>query len=500
MFIGFFLSLFLALKSTFVFSSDRDYQGPCWKVQAPVIQWAQKEGKKTLSQEKRWRFLFEKIHTLIQESGCIGETEGKAIAWELEFLLYQAGFTQARVSWESKDGLFRFDPGHLCSISYHSDTALEGHYWNIFPLQTGDIFQQHTLDYVFYSLRRTPSISGGATLSPEGDLLFSWKQQKPWRAQFWMENTGSGQGGGMRFENDHFLLLNDLLSFHATGTHYPKQHKTFGNNQSASFQYTIPFRWWLIYFESRYHHYEQQLLGSSSGGAYRYRGRRYEQIFTLSRMLFFRFNRQFTAFAQGERRSIEGWLEDYPLQERVQQAYAGSVGVRYQGTVGERAFFLESTYRQSDILSQTLLTTVSYQQPWAFSQGILSYQTDWRGQWHLGDLPEQDFFVLTGPNGVRGFGRMAEVGSDSGWVWSQDLYWRPRQLMACTFYGGLDIGSLAGSLFPERGGDYLMGMGVGVKGEGSLWSYSFSLGHVLKKPKTLSVSPVTVLWKVQINI
>ncbi len=458
---------------------------------------------------------------------CLGAGGVNLTMKRIQNAIIARGYVTTRVLAEAQDlssGILVLTviPGRIGTIMFAEGTSARANAWNAMPATSGDLLNLRDTEQALENFKRVPTAEADIQITPatavdatlgESDLLVIWKQKRPARISFSMDNSGSkGTGkyqGNIALSLDNLLSLNDV--FYANLTH------NLGDGESAShgskgntLNYSLPFGYWMLGLTNSEYDYHQTVAGTNV--PYRYLGESRTNELRLSRLVHRDAQRKTTIWGSLWTRSSENFIDDTEVELQRRRMAGWEVGINHREFFAATTLDLNASYRRGtgahaalpapeeavgEGTSRAAIITASAQLyvPFAFYDQALSYASTLRAQWNRTPLVPQDRFSIGGRYTVRGFDGEHILSAERGWTFRNEL---GLNLGASgqQLYTGVDAGQVSGPASDYLVGRFLVGAVVGIRGGYQWLSYDWSWGTPLQKPNRLDTASLTSAFTV----
>lgn len=462
---------------------------------------------------------------------CLGVKSIEILQKRLQNAVIARGFVTSRVLITNQnlaDGALEFEPvaGRVDQLVEEPQNTGQVDLAAALPGGPGELLNLRDVEQALDNLQRVPTVTADLQIAPgttpgSSNLALSWKQSKPWRLGFSLDDAGNDTTGryqvGATLSADNPFGLSDLA--------YVSLSKGLGGSEGASpkgshsiaVHYSVPVGYWLYRANANHNTYQQTVVGAFD--QYRYAGLSDNFNVGIDRVLL-RDNRQIlTAQWDLKRRASRNDIDDTEILVQRRVVTSLEFGLSHRLYLGRSVVQSELGYRQGikalgsleapeeafgEGTSRMRLATaaVTLQTPWAISeQQTLRYAGSLRLQKHLTRLTPQDRFSIGGRYSVRGFDNAASLTAESGIVWRNELQWTMKDMPYAMPYLGLDFGQVSGPSTANLPGKRLIGAVLGLRGYiDGLWEglqYDIFYGRPVSKPAELKASPST--WGFTLN-
>jgi len=407
-------------------------------------------------------------------------------------------------------------PGRIHSIRFTDDSGKRATEFNAMPAAPGDILNLRDIEQGLENFKRVPTADANIQITPaegkdvkpgESDLVIAWKQERPFRLNLSIDNSGSQYTGRYlgtaTVSWDDPLALNDLLYLslsHDLGGGESGSHGT----HSYTAHYEVPLGYWLLGLTASSYRYHQSVAGAN--GPIIYAGTSENQEAALSRVMQ-RDSRGKTtlsvkAWRQASRNFIDdtevlvqrrvegGWELDLGRTQSIGQASLdGQIGYK-KGTGAFGALTApEQQFGEGTGRFELISADLKLNAPFQWGSQRIRYVSEWRGQYNRTPLVLLDRFAIGGMYTVRGFNGDQQLIADRGWLWRNELAFAIGQ-SGQEIYGALDHGQVGGASAASLVGTSLTGAALGWRGSLAKpkLQYDLFVGAPVKKPRFMDAS------------
>lgn len=391
----------------------------------------------------------------------------------------------------------------------------------LLSLSSGDVLNLRAVEQALEHMHRLPSVKAELEIQPSptpmhSHLSLSWKQTRPWRVAYSLDDAGSDSTGryqhGLNLAWDNPLGLSDLTYVHLTTSQGGAEGPTPKGSQSVAFHYSVPYDQWLLSLNAHASQYHQTVLGAFEN--YEYSGNSESFDVGLSRVVW-RDSQQVWSINSGlVRRASKNFIDDTEIEVQRRVTSALQLGFAHRFHWGENTLNTQYQFRQGlDALgalpapedafgegtSQMSVSSLSSQlaMPLAWMGWQWRYDTSLRLQLHHTPLTPQDRFSIGGRYTVRGFDNNSTLVGDSGLLWRNDWGLKHPNWPALGAYIGLDMGQVMGPSSKSQAGKQLVGSALGMRGEWRGLRYDVFYGRALQHPKGMKVPTGTTGFSMQ---
>lgn len=385
------------------------------------------------------------------------------------------------------------------------------------PVRRGELLNLRDIEQGLENLRRLPTVEAGIDIVPGGqmgqsDLQVRWQQQRWWRFNFAVDDSGSKATGkylgtlGLSLDNP--LRLSDTLALNYSRNLLPgkKQrsqsgHSGRGRSDNYAANYSMPLGYWTLELGANRYYYDQAVAGQTR--TYHYQGTSTQEQANLSRTLYRNARHKVEASVGLWQKTNKSYVDDAEItvQRRRQGGWqAGITHTAYLGTgnlqsslnykKGTGAFSSlpapEAAWGEGTSRFAIWTGDVNWQQPFTLGQQTFIWNSRLHGQWTDDRLTPVDRLSIGGRYNVRGYNGEITLSGDKGAYLRNDLQWRYRGQHGV--YLALDGGHVSGPSTARLPGKTLLGGALGLKGRWDArgaWHYDFFIGTPLHHPDAM---------------
>lgn len=414
-------------------------------------------------------------------------------------------------------------PGRIRQVRFTEDSDTYALRYSAMPAREGNVLDLRDIEQGLENLQRLPSVDATVELHPgnhpgESDIVITRKQEKMWRVNLWVDNTGTESAGknqgGMMLALDNPLALSDLFYVTATRDLLFTDAKA-STNYSA--HYSVPFGYWQLVFTGSKYNYVQTV--ALLNGDARYKGRSENITMQLSNVLYRNTSGKTTLNYGVDLRQTRNFIQETEIENQKRRTSSWRVGLTHRqyfasaildvggsyqrGTRWFGAIPAFEEYRDRDgggyatALSRILQLSASLTLPFSMGEQQFQLHSEYLRQLSATPLTPQDQFSIGNRWSVRGFDGERTLNSDDGWYLRNTLSWQtplPQQQL----YIGADYGRVDGHNRSELIGRTLAGGVIGLKGGyyPAGLSYDFAVGTPLSKPDGFKTDNAVVNFSV----
>jgi hemolysin activation/secretion protein len=470
----------------------------------------------------------------LKQPQCMGAKSINLDLKQIQNRIIAAGYITTRVvvgNQNLKQGqlIYTLIPGRLRALKLSPTSASQqpdpSQLWNVYPADPDGLLNLRRLEQALENMKRVPTVDANIQIAPsdkvtdldslgDSDAWVSWRQSKPFRLRFTLDDSGTRQIGkylgGVTLSWDNPLHLND--QFYINYTHdvfdtrrlFEGESGSHGTNGYTGF-YSIPLGFYLLTLTSSQNNYHQTVAGNVQN--YIYSGDSENRQIKLSNVLY----RDATSTTSG---SLGGWFEgshnfiDYTQVDIQRRRTVGwDIGLNQQNHFGTSLLEVNANYRQGTGALNAIPAPeqaidegtsrlkvfnadADLKMPFNVGQQYFLYDLTSRVQWSSTPLPYPDRFSIGGRYTVRGFDGSVMLAGDRGQLVRNDLAWVYNP-SGQALYIGLDGGHVSGQSTTQLPGKTLVGSALGVRGGYKGWSYDVFMGWPLAKSEDFKASGVT---------
>jgi hemolysin activation/secretion protein len=445
---------------------------------------------------------------------CLGAEGVGIVIKRVQNAVIARGFVTTRIlagPQDLKSGVLTLTliPGRIRAVRFSESSDGRGNAWTAVPASPGDILNLRDIEQALENFKRVPTAEADIQIEEakdagsqpgQSDLVISYKQALPFRASFFVDDSGSKATGkfqgGVTLSYDNWWTLNDLF--------YVSLNKDLGGGEAGSrgtrgttVHYSLPLGYWTLGATVSDSRYFQSVAGANQD--YVYRGTSSNAEVKLSRLVYRDASRKTTLSLKAFQRRSNNFIDDteVEVQRRVVGGWELAAGHKEfigQATLegnlaykrGTGAFgslpapeepFGEGTSRFAVVNADANLTV-----PFKIAEQGLRYSAMWRLQHDRTPLTPQDRFAVGGRYTVRGFDGESSLSAERGWLLRNEL----STALGATgqeVYIGLDHGEVGGPSSEFLVGKRLTGAVIGVRGSFKKLQYDAFIGTPVKKPE-----------------
>jgi hemolysin activation/secretion protein len=390
------------------------------------------------------------------------------------------------------------------------DTAL--------PLSTGDILNLRDVEQGLENLKRVPTAEADFQLVPgdaEGEsvILVSWKQGRPFRLSFSVDDSGSEYTGkylgNTTLSLDNVLAFSDL--FYATvGTNL--EHDVPYGNKSRSFYYSLPVGYWEFTVTSSSYTYHQKVAGYLTD--YVYSGKNRQTNLEAARVIQRGARSKTTVRFAGFVNESRNYIDDTEIEVQHRRMGGWEAGIGHRRYLGALTLDADVTYHRGtgafgaqaapeEAIDEgtsrpaILYLNVRGQYPFQLAGENFRYIGQWRQQQAFDKLVARDGFSIGGRYTVRGYDGDMTLSADNGWVFRNELGWAWGD-SGQEMYAGLDYGHVWGPRDEYLLGQTLGGATLGLRGAFKGFNYDLFASAPVRRPKNFPgeemLTGFSVIW------
>jgi hemolysin activation/secretion protein len=444
---------------------------------------------------------------------CLGSQGINLVMKRLQNALIAGGYTTSRViatTQNLQNGILQLTlvPGHIAAIRLQGAQPSAINLAASLPLAPGDLLNLRAIEQGLENLKRVPTVEADIQIAPaqhahaqpgDSDLLLNWRQHKPWRLSFGVDDSGSRQTGKLMasatLSLDNLLRLSDLLYF-SHSQDLGGGISGIRGTYSKTAHYSFPIQNWLWSLTTTQSHYYQQVVGINQ--SYIYSGDSQNHEIKWTRLLVRTGRSKTQAWTSAWLNSSRNFIEDTEIliQNRRSAGWAAGVSrVDYLGSAslstnlayrrGTGAFDAQPAPEEFSGMGTARLGVVSaaaqLSLPFAALSQSLRYDLAWRAQWNRTALTPIDRFSIGGRYTVRGFDGQNTLSAERGWLLRNDFSWSLPPLMG-ELYLGLDYGEVGGPSSVYLLGTRLAGAVLGWRGRIRQLSFDLFAGQPISRP------------------
>ncbi|MGL4860754.1 MAG: ShlB/FhaC/HecB family hemolysin secretion/activation protein [Enterobacteriaceae bacterium] len=403
-----------------------------------------------------------------------------------------------------KVGEIRYAPG--------SDTYAQ--LYSTFPLRKGDLLDLRALEQGMENLQNAPYVQAKAQIVPsqnsgESDIVISREQQKFWRLNTSVDNSGSKSTG--LYQGNIGLTLGNVLSLsdmlYMTVGHDLHRHNKDFQSRNYYLYYAVPWGYWSLIASYGFDSYWQKLPRSTYSGET-------ENVTVKLERLLHRNNRQRTSIWYGiQARNSRNFVNDAELSLQRRNTANWKIGLVHRHFIRSSTLSLAGTYQRgtrwfgaepapeerrktATALSKILTYSISWSLPLQIKNEVFAYRLNYQRQMSHTPLTKPEWFSIGGRWTVRGFDGENKLSASDGWYLRNEFSWvlpKARQ----SFYLGLDYGKVKGhGAQSYRTGRHMAGAVVGLRGNLRQLNYDFFVGWPLSKPDKFKTDDSTIGFQV----
>ncbi|EHM56019.1 ShlB/FhaC/HecB family hemolysin secretion/activation protein [Cardiobacterium valvarum] len=399
------------------------------------------------------------------------------------------------------------------------------------PVRRGELLNLRDIEQGLENLRRLPTVEAGIDIVPGGqmgqsDLQVRWQQQRWWRFNFAVDDSGSKATGkyvgtlGLSLDNP--LRLSDTLALNYSRNLLPgkKQrsrsgHSGRGRSDNHAANYSLPLGYWTLELGANRYYYDQAVAGQTR--TYHYQGTSTQEQANLSRTLYRNARHKLEASVGVWQKTSKSYVDDAEItvQRRRQGGWqAGITHTAYLGTgnlqsslnykKGTGAFSSlpapETAWGEGTLRFAIWTGDVNWQQPFTLGQQTFIWNSRLHGQWTDDRLTPVDRLSIGGRYNVRGYNGEITLSGDKGAYLRNDLQWRYRGQHGV--YLALDGGHVSGPATARLPGKTLLGGALGLKGRWDArgaWQYDIFIGTPLHQPDTMNADKIVGGFNINYN-
>lgn len=392
--------------------------------------------------------------------------------------------------------------------------------FNTIPIKHGELLSLRDVEQGLENLRRLPNVQANIDIVPgnvqgQSDLQISWQQERWYRFNFSMDDSGSKATGkymgtlGVSLDNP--LRLSDSLSLNYSRNLLPGQRQTSltghsgrGWTDNYSLNYSVPLGYWEIDLGSNRYYYDQAVAGQTL--TYHYQGISTQHQANLNRTIYRDAHSKLDVNAGIWQKTNKSFVDDSEISVQRRRQGGWQAGLRHVfyfqlGSLQSSLNFKKGTGAFSALpapeaalgegTSRFIIWTadINWQQPFTWSEQTFIWNSRLHGQWTDNRLTPVDRMSIGGRYNVRGFNGEITLSGDKGWYLRNDLQWRYRPNHAVYF--ALDGGGVSGPSTRNLPGRNLVGTALGVRGQWDMhgkWNYDAFIGTSLYQPKGMNAN------------
>jgi len=454
---------------------------------------------------------------------CLGTAGVNVVLSRVQNALISAGFVTSRVVAAPQDlraGTLALVlvPGRIRAIRFGDPAAgaaaVSTSYRSAIPARPGDLLNLRDVEQGLENFKRVPTAEADIQMVPgsnpgESDLVVAWRQGRPWRLSFAVDDGGSEATGKYQanatLSVDNPLGVHDLFYASVSNDLNGKGQAGSRGTRGHALHYSLPFGYWLLAASANDYDYRQSVAGASQ--SYLYSGTSANVDLKLSRVLYRDAVRKVGMSLRAFQRTSKNYIEDTEVEVQRRRMGGFELGLNGKQFVGSatvnasvalkrgtgafgRIAAPEEMFGEGTSRPRLINADVSLSLPFTIEGGKFDYQGSWRAQWNRTPLVPQDRFAIGGRYTVRGFDGESSLSAEHGWLVRNDFAWNPAGT-AQQLYLGIDYAEVGGPSSKLLLGTRLGGAVVGLRGQWTGVQYDLFIGKPLTKHHRFQTSAVT---------
>ena len=453
---------------------------------------------------------------------CLGGTGINVVLARVQNALIAQGYVTTRVVAAPQDLLggiltLVLVPGRVRAVRFapaKGGATSPARYWNAVPARPGDVINLRDIEQALENFKRVPTAEADIELLPgaapgESDLLIKWRQDRRWRFNLSIDDSGSDATG--RYQGNATLSLDNPLGlqdlFYVSVSHDLNRAPSAGSRgtRGHAAHYSVPYGYWLLALSGGESAYRQTVVGASQNYVYGGTSRNLEA--KLSRVLYRDATRKVGAFARAYQRNSGNDIDHTQIEVQRRRMGGFELGLTDKEFVGPATLEANLAYKRGTGAFGTLaapeelfgegssrprIITADFglTLPFELGGGRFDYQGNLRAQWNRSTLIAQDRFAIGGRYTVRGFDGVASLSAERGWLTRNELGWSPAGT-GQQLYLALDYAQVGGPGAADLAGTRLGGAALGLRGQLLGAQYDVFAGRPFAKPARFQTAAVT---------
>jgi hemolysin activation/secretion protein len=371
------------------------------------------------------------------------------------------------------------------------------------PISKGDILNIRDIEQGLENLKRAPTVTADIQLLPgdeegESEIVITWRQGRPFRVFFSMDDSGSEYTG--RYQGTATLSLDNVLGFsdlfYASISRGLEQRKPYGT-RGHSFYYSLPVGYWEFTVSTNYYDYHQEVAGYQSD--YEYSGISRNTTLEAARVLHRGARSKTTASFSGFVHNSRNYIDDTEIEIQRRRMGGWEAAVNHRHYLGALTLDTEVRYHRGtgafDALpapeervdegsSRPEIWNLNLRAQYPFQLGDLNfrYLGNWRQQWAMNKLVSRDRLSIGGRYTVKGYSGDMTLSADNGFVFRNELGLALGQ-SGQELYAGLDFGRVWGPFDEYLLGQSLSGATLGLRGYFKGLNYDVFASRPVNRPE-----------------
>ncbi|WP_380181468.1 ShlB/FhaC/HecB family hemolysin secretion/activation protein [Kalamiella sp. sgz302252] len=458
------------------------------------------------------------FHTLIRqaENQCLGGQGINLLMSAMQNRLVEQGYITARVMAPPQNltsGTLRIKlvEGKIGQVKLAENSDRYIQLYTTFPSRSEDSLNLRDIEQGLENLQRLSGTQAAMKIIPgvkpgESDIEVTWRQDKPWRINFSLDDagaksTGHYQGSGALSINNPFSL-SDLFYISAS----TDLHGGDKSSKNITAHYSIPFGYWMFGTTAYDYRYQQKV--SASYIDFRYSGWVKNITMNASRVIY-RGRSHKTSFSYDLlARQSGNAIEDVALTSQARHTAAWRLGLQHRHYVNQATMDAGLSYQQgtrwfgavpspeersgdATALSKIVTLNLQLNLPFQLARQTFRYNTRFFQQFTATPLTSPEQFSIGNRWTVRGFDGERTLMASRGWFWRNDMAWKT-PLPSQELYLAIDSGGVSGPGSEYLSGNALTGGQVGIRGNAFKGSYDLFAGMPFSKPDGFQTSRVTL--------